>query len=227
MTKELDFKNYLNRVFVWMMFGLTTSAVTGYFGYQSLLNGGLLFRLIFSNRIFFYLMIAVQIGIVLALSVAVKKISTNLSRILFIIYAMITGLNFSTLPVLYGINDIFMAFGGAAILFMVMVILGKTTKADLTKFGGWFLALLITYLIIGVINYFMKNPMVNLILPYLGVAIFMGLTAYDIKKIKQYYEALAGDQAMQDRMVINGALELYLDFINIFLNLVRIFGSRD
>ena len=210
-------KNNYSKVFMWMFIGLLVTFATGYFVST---NERMLIS-IFSSSIYFFLIIAELV--VIFLSARLHKMSETTAKISFILYSFLTGLTFSSVFVVYQITSILYVFLVSALLFGIFAVIGATTKIDLSKLGTILLMLLVGIIICTIINLFIGSQGFNLVLCIIGLVVFMIYVAYDMQKIKQLENIYEGD-----KLAIIGALELYLDFINIFLRLLQLFGrSRD
>ena len=176
----------------------------------------------------YYAILIAEVMLVMVLSARIEKISPMSAKILFFVYSILNGLVFSMIGLAVG--DIFLIGYTLAItivMFGLLAIYGYTTKEDLSNYGGYLKTSLLTLLIVSVLNIFLKAPMLYWIVSIGGVVIFSALTVYDVNKIKQLaYRISDGDPEMVEKLGIIGALELYLDFINIFLYLLRIFSKR-
>ena len=213
--------NFLRKVFLYMILGVGISFGTGIYLYQ--FNQELLFTL---SRYFNILGIA-SIAMVLGLNFFLKKMSAGMARILFVLYSLVIGIIFSTVGFAYSPLAILYAFGTALIIFVVMTIYGFMTKEDLSSFRTFFIVGLISLIIMGFINMYLGVGPLYWIETIAGIVIFTGLTAYDINRIKwESYQLADGDNETIEKMGIIEALELYLDFINLFLYLLRIFGRK-
>jgi FtsH-binding integral membrane protein len=215
------FQTFLQRVFTWMLLGL---AVTG--GVAAAIGA--------SDRLLTDItktpglvvgVIVVQLGLVVALSFFIQRMSVGVATALFFLYAALTGLTFAFVFELYTAQSIFTTFLIAASMFGVLAFLGATTQRDLSSLGTIMFAALIALIIATVVNVFVASSALYWITTYAGVLIFAGLTAYDMQKLRQYGETAPGGEA-EGRAAVLGALALYLDFINLFLFLLRIFGQR-
>ena len=151
--------------------------------------------------------------------------STTTAIAAFMGYAVLNGLTLSLIFLIYTFSSIALTFFVTAGTFAVMSVYGYVTKTDLTKIGKIMMMLLVGIIIASIVNMFLKSPMIYWITTYIGVAVFVGLIAYDTQKIKNYFLELNGDESLKGRMAIMGALTLYLDFINLFLFLLRLFGG--
>jgi uncharacterized protein len=166
------------------------------------------------------------LGIVLTMSFAVNRLSAATLQLLFWVYAALMGLSLSTIFLAYSDMSIAQVFLATSAGFAGLSLWGYTTKRDLSAFGTFLIMGLIGLIVASVVNIFLNSGVMSLVISVLGVLIFAGLTAYDTQKIKGMYDYVAGTE-MMGKAVIMGALTLYLDFINMFLFLLRLFGSRE
>ena len=207
-----------SKVYLWMFIGLLLTFITGI--YVST-NENIL-RFIFGGSGYLFIIIA-EIATVIFLTARIRKMSPTAARISFLLYSFLTGLTFSSIFIVYEISSILLIFLVAAILFGVFAVIGHFTKIDLTKFGTFLFMMLLGLLICFIINMFLGNETFDIILTSISLLIFLGYTAYDIQKVKMLEYEMD-----EDNLAIYGALQLYLDFINILLDLLRLFGkSRD
>ena len=214
--------NYTAKTFLWMFAGLLVTFGVSLAAYMS--NIG--FYLLRSSFTFFGLAI-LEIVLVVALASRLHSMSVGSARGLFFLYAAVNGLVFSSYLWLYNMGDVLMAFGAAALYFGVMAAYGYLTKRDLTSWRTSLMVGLIVLLAVSVIGMFFMSGS-SILFSVLGIVIFSCYTAYDTQKIKALYFAYAGNEAMAKKASIYAALQLYLDFINLFLYLLRIFGrNRD
>lgn len=207
-----------SKVFMWMFIGLLVTFLTGYI---VSVNDTMIYN-IFSKGTYFLLVI-LELVLVIVLSARIHKMQTTTARILFILYSFVTGLTFGSIFVVYNITSIMLVFIITAVLFGIFALIGNFTKLDLTKIGTILLMLLLGVVICTIVNMFLNNSMFELVVSCISIVIFLGFVAYDIQKIKK----LSLEIEDENKLAIIGALELYLDFINIFLDLLRIFGDRD
>ncbi len=205
--------SFLQRVFAWMFVGLlvTAGAAAVIGSSDSMLTD------LTENPVLLIVLFVAQIGLVIAISARADRMSPALSTGLFLLYSATNGLIFALVFELYTTQSIFTAFAVTAGMFGAMAVYGYVTKTDLSKLGSILFMALIGLILATIVNLFIANSALYWITTYAGVAIFAGLTAYDVQKIKRY-EGGHGD-------AIRGALALYLDFINMFLFLLRIFGQ--
>ena len=208
-------KNY-SKIFMWMCIGLLVTFATGFFVST---NENMLVS-IFSSGMYFILIIA-ELATVIFLTARLHKMSETTAKISFILYSFLTGLTFSSIFVVYELTSIIYVFLVSALLFGVFAVIGATTNIDLSKIGTILLMLLFGIIICTLINMFVGSESFDLVLCIIGLIVFMIYVAYDMQKIKQLESIYDGD-----KLAIIGALELYLDFINIFLRLLELFGKN-
>ncbi len=220
MDMQAGLNGYISKVYGTMFLGLLVTALSAWFTASS----NTMINLLYGTPAV-YLFIIAELVIVFALSARINKISYGTARIMFYAYSIVNGITLSSVFLAYNLGVIYTAFFTAAISFGVMAVYGMTTKKDLTKIGNVLMMLLIGVIIASIINIFVGNSQFDLIISFAAVAIFVGLVAYDTQKLKSFYYATSGDYQMQRKIGIIGALSLYLDFINIFLYLLRIFGN--
>ena len=206
------------KVFGWMFVGLLVTFLTGLVVY----NNPQMIETIFGTGWFFGIIIA-ELVLVIMLSARVMKMKPTTAKICFILYSFVSGLTFSTIFINYDIFSIMWVFFLAAFIFGLFAVIGSVTKKDLTKLGSFLLMGLIGVLLCVVLNLFFNWETFDLILSIITILLFIGFTAYDIQKIKRLNEA---NVIAEDNLAIYGALELYLDFINIFLRILSLFGRR-
>ena len=213
----MELKKIFSKVFFWMFLGLAITFVTGYIVSQ---NPNMLAKVFTKSNII--IMGIVEIGLVIALSAFIHKMSPMVASMCFIVYSFITGLTFGSIFVVYDLGSIIFVFGITAVLFLIFALLGHFTNIDLTKFGVILLMLLIGIIICSIINLFVKSEAFNFGLTVVGLLIFLAYVAYDIQVIKKSMYAFDSEE----KVAIYGALQLYIDFINIFLRLLRLFASE-
>ncbi len=220
-------KNFLPNVFVWMFIALSLSATFAYFfsSDQGLLSYLVNFGTGKMTTLGMITMFA-PLAFVMLMSFGLNRLSYPALAIIFAMYAAVTGVSLSFILLVYTSSSVFTCFISAATLFGVMAVAGYTTQQDLTKFGSLLMMFLIGVVIASLVNFFMKSSQLDYIISFVGVAVFVGLTAYDVQKLKRIGEGIEYGDASVNKMVIMGALTLYLDFINLFLMLLRLFGRR-
>jgi len=223
-SKEMA-KTFISNVFSWMFVGLMLTGVLAYwFG-----NNPAYMQLLVSETGMTplgYVIMFAPIGFVLLMSYGFNKFSYPLILALFLGYAAIMGLSLSFIFLVYDIGSIYLTFGITAATFGLMAILGYTTQIDLTKFGSFMMMGLFGIVIASLINMFVGSEKMDYIISIIGVVVFTGLTAYDVQKIKTMGAEIETGTASASKLAIMGALNLYLDFINLFLMLLRLFGDR-
>jgi uncharacterized protein len=215
-------RTFLRQVFAWMLLGLALT--TGVAVYLASANNVLDY--FNEHQGAYWVLIIAQFGTVIGLSFALPRISANMASLLFCLYAGLTGIVFAILFEVYTTGSIAFAFGGATGVFGGMAAYGYVTQRDLSSWGGILFGALIGLIVASVVFIFVGGSTFNLVLGVFGVIIFAGLTAYDMQKIKEIgAKGIAhGDTAQ--KLAIFGALALYLDFINLVISLLRIFGGR-
>ncbi len=215
-------RSFLNRVFLWMTAGLlvTAAVATGVASSPAIIN------LVHGNPMIFFGLFIVQIAMVFGLSLGIGKLSPAVATAIFMLYAVINGVTLSGIVLAYTGESIATTFFVTAGTFGAMAAYGYTTKRDLSGLGSIAVMALIGLLIASVVNIFLANSTLYWILTYAGVLIFVALTAWDVQKLKRIGTQIQ-DETSAGRMAILGALTLYLDFINLFLYMLRILGRRN
>lgn len=213
----------MRKVYMWMSLAL---AITGFTAYGVATSPGLM-QAIYSNQLLFWGLIIAEFALVFGVSAAINKLSLATATLMFVLYSVINGALLSYIFVLYTASSISTVFFITAGTFAVMALVGYTTKTDLSSLGKILLMALIGLIIATVVNIFVKSTMFDLILSYVGVLIFVGLTAYDSQKIKQMLLQAPDASEGAQKIALLGALSLYLDFINLFIYLLRIFGRKE
>lgn len=212
----------MKRVYLRMALALVVTAFAAYF---TLVSG--LFNYIFQSPTPMFVLMIAEVGLVLFLSARIDKMSGTTSTILFFLYSILNGVTLSLLFVVYTMTSIAQTFFITAGVFGAMTIYGYTTSRDLTKIGTYLVMALIGLIVCVVVNIFLKSSTFDFIISLAGVAIFVGLTAWDTQKIKGWAAATVDQPEMVGRLATMGALSLYLDFVNLFIYLLRIFGRRN
>ncbi|MBI4390090.1 MAG: Bax inhibitor-1/YccA family protein [Nitrospinae bacterium] len=215
-------QRFMVKVYNWMTAGLATTGAMAFY----VANNETILRLIVQNKILFFMLIVAQLGLVFYLSAAVHKMTPSQATGTFILYAGLNGITFSFIFLAYTASSIASAFIVTAGTFGAMSLYGYTTQKDLTSWGSFLFMGLIGIIIASLVNMFLHNPAISWVTTYAGVLIFIGLTAYDTQKIKMM-NVLGNEGTPEDhKESIIGALTLYLDFINLFLMILRIMGDR-
>ncbi|MBQ9230357.1 MAG: Bax inhibitor-1/YccA family protein [Prevotella sp.] len=214
----------MRKVYVWMTLALV---ITGFTAYGVANSPGIL-QAIYTKQILFWGLIIAEFALVIGVSAAINKLSLTTATLMFVLYSVINGALLSYIFLAYTSSSIATVFFITAGTFAAMAIIGYTTKADLSSLGKYLLMALIGIIIATLVNvFFVKSTGFELILSYLGVLVFVGLTAYDSQKIKQMLMQAPDAGEVAQKYALLGALSLYLDFINLFIYLLRIFGRRE
>ena len=219
-------KAFMANVFSWMFLALTVSSVMAYlFSHSSLINQLFDFE---AHRMkpLAYIAIFSPFAFILIMSLGFNKLSYPVLAIIFMAYATMIGISLSTIFLRYDANVIYLTFAISAGLFGTMALLGYTTSTDLTKFGTLMMIGLFGIVIASIVNWFMQSSGLYYLISIGGVVVFTGLTAFDVQKLKQLGSGVTYGSATTAKLSIMGALTLYLDFINLFIFLLRIMGSR-
>ena len=220
---SLAFPALMRKVYVWMAMALCITGLTAY-GVASSPN---LLLTLYSHHWLIIGLLFAELALVFAISGAINRLSLTTATLLFILYSALTGVTFSSIFVVYTMSSIGKVFFITAGTFAAMAFVGYTTRRDLSKMGGLLFMALIGLIIATVVNLFIKSSGLELVLSYIGVLVFVGLTAWDTQKIKVMLAQQYDMSETSQKLALLGALELYLDFINLFLYLLRIFGSRN
>lgn len=222
LSHELEAQRYMVKVYGWMSLALVVTGLVAMYaaGSEALVN------LIFGNRIVFYALIILELIAVGTLAGLINRMNALMATIIFIGYSVLNGLTLSVIFLIFTTESIASTFFITAGTFGVMSLYGYTTKSDLSKWGNLLFMGLIGIIIASIANLFMKSTMIYWVTTYIGVVVFVGLTAYDTQKIKN--SNIIGNEGTEEdsKEAIMGALTLYLDFINLFLYLLRIFGRK-
>lgn len=216
------FPALMRKVFVWMTLALAITGLTAY----GVATSPTILLLIFSSKVTFFGLIIAEFALVFAISGAINRLSLSTATLLFILYSVINGATLSSIFFAFSVATIGKVFFITAGTFGAMALVGYTTKTDLTSMGKLLFMALLGIIIASVVNMFVASSGLDLILSYVGVLVFVGLTAYDTQKIKQMCQAAPDAGESAQKLALIGALSLYLDFINLFLYLLRIFGNN-
>lgn len=211
----------VTRAFVWMTLGLAITGLTALFVADSNL-----IEVIFSSGSFWMLVIA-ELAVVWFLSSRIMKLSMPVATVAFAVYSLLNGVMLSPIFLVYTGESIASTFFITAGTFGTMAVFGYTTKRDLSSWGSYLMMALIGLIIASLVNMFVGSSLLMWVISYLGVLIFVGLTAYDTQRIKEMIAQSVGDEEQTKKVALLGALNLYLDFINLFIYLLRLFGRRD
>jgi uncharacterized protein len=219
-AQEATQRSFILRVYGWMTIGLVVTALSALFTVAS----GLV-EVLISNTIIFFGLIIGELVMVVVLSRAINRFSTFTAGLLFLAYSVLNGVTLSIILLVYTGSSIAVTFGITAATFGIMTLFGYTTQRDLTKMGSLLIMALIGFLVASVVNIFLNSSALYYIITYIGILIFVGLVAYDTQKLKRLSLGLSEDGLMEKASIL-GALTLYLDFINLFLLLLRLLGRR-
>ena len=222
-TAAVAFPALMRKVYVWMTLALL---ITGFTAYGVASSPGII-SAIFANKMVVWGIFFAELGIVWYVSARIMRLSLMSATLLFVLYSVLNGLMLSFIFIVYTMTSIASVFFITAGTFAVMSLIGYFTKADLSSLGRILMMALIGLIIATLVNVFLlKDTGLGLILSYVGVLIFVGLTAYDTQKIKQMLMQADDVSEEAQKIALMGALALYLDFINLFLYLLRIFGGN-
>jgi FtsH-binding integral membrane protein len=222
---QVQINSFIRSVYNWMAVGL---ALTGFVAYFTA-NTASMRQLIFGNPIIFYGLIIAELALVFFLSARVQKMQATTATAIFVIYAALNGATLSFIFLVYTQATITSTFFICAATFVACSVYGMTTKRDLTSVGGFMTMGLIGIIIASLVNLFVRSSAMSMIISYIGVLVFIGLTAYDTQKLKTMAltQPAGLDAGVARKGAILGALTLYLDFINLFLMMLRILGNRE
>lgn len=213
---------FITKVYAWMSMALMITALTAVY----VASSATLTQAILGNRIIFYVLLFGELGLVMFLSAALNRMNAMTATLLFIAYSVLNGLTLSVIFLVYTASSIGTTFFVTAGTFGVMSLYGYTTKRDLTSWGNLLFMALVGFVIATLVNLFLQNTIIYWVCTYIGILVFVGLTAYDTQKIKEMGAAGFDTSEGMRKGAIMGALALYLDFINLFLLLLRLFGGR-
>ena len=217
------FPALMRKVYLWMTMALVITGFTAY----GVANTPALKTALYSNPTIFWILAIAELALVFGVTAAINRISLTTATLMFILYSVLNGAMLSSIFLVYTQSSIATVFFITAGTFGAMALVGYTTKTDLSSMGKILFMALIGLIIATIVNFFVKSSGLDLILSYVGVLIFVCLTAWDSQKIKQMMlQAPDASEGIQ-KMALLGALTLYLDFINLFIYLLRIFGKRD
>jgi len=219
MFKEKTMRNQIySKMFMWLFVGLLVTFVTGIY---TATNDSAL-NVIFGKGAYIFLVLA-ELFVAIFLSARIRKMQPSTAKFLYLLYAFLTGLTFSSLFIVYKLTSIILVFGVSALLFLIFALIGRYSKLDLSRLGTYLLMILFGIIICSIVNVFIGNTTFDIVICIISIVVFLGYIAYDVKKIERLEGLLE-----EDNLAILGAFELYLDFINVFIDLLRLFGnSRD
>lgn len=216
-------KNFIANVFSWMVVGLLTTAVVSWYGAST----GLYYEIMMSGGILPWVVMLSPFAFIIAMNMGLEKFSTSTLTMLFIAFSGVMGLSLSSVFLMYSMGSVVQVFAITAGTFSIMAIAGYTTSIDLSKFGSLLFMGLIGIILASVVNYFTQSSTMEYIISIGGVLVFTGLIAYDTQRIKRIGASIDHGSSTATKMAILAATSLYLDFINLFLFLLRLLGNRD
>lgn len=206
-----------SKVYLWLFIGLLVTFITG--AYTATNEAAL--SVIFTKG-YYWIFVLIELGLAIFLSARIHKMQPTTAKISYLLYTFFSGLTFASLFVVYKLESIILVFAVTAVLFLIFAIIGHFTKMDLSKIGTYLIMMLIGIILCTLINLFLQNSTFDIIISAISVIVFLGFIAYDVQKIKRLNGYL-----VEENLAIIGAFELYLDFINIFIDLLRLFGNAD
>lgn len=222
MYSETNERTFFSRVFFNMAWALVLTALTA-FGVASYPPFAMA---IVSNPVGLLILMALELVLVFTLSRRIMTMSVGAAYVGLVVFSLVNGVTLSLIFLVYTLESIFLVFFAAAGLFLVMGIFGYVTKKDLSPMGRFLYMSLFGFILVLVLNLFIQSSMLMYIISFVGVLIFSGITAYDVQYLKRMYESNSFSPEQYEKIAIYGALKLYLDLINLFLHLLRIFGRR-
>ncbi|MDR1741605.1 MAG: Bax inhibitor-1/YccA family protein [Synergistaceae bacterium] len=212
---------FFRKVYRWMTIGLLLTAVTA----QAVASSQSIMSELFTSPGLMMVLIFAELGLVLFLSLGINRISVNTARAMFAVYSVLNGVTLSVILLVYTGESVFAAFLTTACMFGAMSVYGLYTKRDLTSMRSFLMMGLIGIIVAALINMFMRSSALDFVISIIGVLVFLGLTAYDTQKLRDFGARVLDGEAA-DKMAVIGALSLYLDFINLFLYMLRFMGKR-
>ena len=207
------------KTFGWMFIGLLVTFLTGY---VISMNPNMLLNVMSTTGLI--LIVIIEFALVIFLSARITKMKPITAKISFLLYSFVSGLTFSSIFIAYEMSSIIFVFLITAVLFAIMAVVGAFTKIDLTKLGTYLLMALFGVILCTIVNIFLNSSSLDLIISIVIILIFIGFTAYDVQRISRLSDM---NLIAEDNLAIYGALELYLDYINLFLQLIRFFGNNN
>ena len=216
------FPALMRKVYVWMSLALLITGMTAYY----VATNQVIMNAILTSRVLLYGLFAVELALVIIVSAAINRLSVLTATLMFLLYSVLNGATLSVIFFVYQLSSIATVFFITAGTFGTMALIGYTTKKDLSSIGRILTMSLIGLVIATLVNIFIKSDGLTMILSYIGVLIFVGLTAWDSQKIKRMLLQATDVNEVTKKIALLGALTLYLDFVNLFLYLLRIFGKK-
>ena len=220
---SMAFPILMRKTYMWMSMALILTGLSAFV----VATNATISNFLFTYHQLIWVLFIAEIGLVIGLSAAINKISLAMATLMFVAYAILNGVTLSSLFYVYTLGSLASTFLICAATFGAMSLVGYFTKPDLSSIGKYLIMALIGLIIATVVNIFVKSSGLEMIMTYAGVLIFVGLTAYDTQKIKKMFMNAPDAGESTQKYAVLGALTLYLDFINLFLYLLRIFGRRN
>lgn len=211
---------FFSKVYLWMFIGLLVSGGIAYYTSVSVP----MIKFVYGNYTW---IILTELLVVILFTFLRKKVSPGVAKLLFLLYSAISGLTLSSIFIAFKLSSIIMVFISAALMFGLLAIYGYVTKQDLSSLGKIMIFALIAVLIMSLINLFVMNSTFGAVVSVISIVVFLGLTAWDMQALKAMYNYYSNDEDELNKVAIYGALDLYLDFINIFLQLLQLFGKSN
>jgi len=219
-------RKFIASVFLWMFVALGVSAVSAYIFANTPALFETLVNPVTGPTGLAYVVMFAPLAFILLIRFGLNRISYPVLALLFIAYATVTGISLSFILLAFTASSVLGVFITSSLVFGIMAIAGYTTHTDLTKFGSILIMFLIGIVIASLVNMFIHSSGLDMLISYIGVAVFVGLTAYDVQKLKNIGAGLEYGEASYKKMALMGGLTLYLDFVNLFIMLLRVFGRR-
>lgn len=223
--RTMTFRDYLTKVYSVVAIGVAISGIIAFFLAR---NINVLYS-VMGDGLFMFVLVAcgLELAVGLFFSLKFSNMSKSTAWICYILYSVLTGISLSSLVSVYTDASVFMAFFATTVMFVCMVIIGHTTRINLSSISGLLFAGLIGIIITSVVNIFLRSAMIDYAVTVVGVLVFLGLTAYDMQKLRAFYENSQYDSELSEKIMVYGAFQLYLDFINLFIRILQLFGKRD
>lgn len=221
-TNAISLGKYTAKTYLWMFFGLAITFIIS----MITISSPSMLKLVYGTRVICWIILLVEVVLVIALTAAVNKISVGTARVMFLIYSAINGLTFSSVFLAYNVVQCIYMFAVSAVIFGIMGVFGYVTKQDLSSWRKVLMFGLLGLLVVALLGLFLDLSGISLLINLAGVAVFLGFAAYDTQKIKAFYYGFQYDSAMLKKAAVISALQLYLDFINLFLYILRLFGGN-
>lgn len=223
LSEKEGVRKFFTGIYKWMIAGVILSGV---FSYLTIMEGSLMFLL--ENQSYFYGIVAIEILIMLGVQFLIKKLEPEISLILFFIYAVLNGITLSGLFLIYSIDSIMAVFAGAVAMFAALAYIGYTTKKDISGWGTFLMVSTWGIFISSLINVFwLQSSTFDMVVSGMALLVFGALTVYDNQTYQKIYLSIAGNEEEEKRYTVLGALHMYINFIMIFVQLLKFLGNRD